>query len=337
MSAPRAPEPNLNRQSGAELRTSRISAGIQGTGVALALGGGFARGFAHLGVLEVLEQEHIAVSAIAGTSIGGLLGAAYADGFSIRELCDLGRQVRMRDFIRFHRSSHSTPRIDRIGQFVRECFHAGRVEELCIPTAIVTTDIDTCEAYVFTQGPLEVAIRATCAFPGLFQPIRHAGRLLADGCIAAPVPTAVAARMSALCVLGVAVGPNTKNTSCSVDSSRRRTPAVRPSRPEQGSLAALRNARRLAPPGAGTRTSFWNRMSTKFIGTILHAWTRRTRPAWKPCGACSPVCGNCWTADLPRCARTNLPAWSAARWRYEHVSPVANARWHVGDGVGTLQ
>lgn len=248
MSAPRAPEPNLNRQSGAELRTSRISAGIQGTGVALALGGGFARGFAHLGVMEVLEQEHIAVSAIAGTSIGGLLGAAYADGFSIRELCDLGRKVRMRDFIRFHRSSHSTPRNDRIGQFVREWFHAGRVEELCIPTAIVTTDIDTCEAYVFTQGPLEVAIRATCAFPGLFQPVRHAGRLLADGCIAAPVPTAVAARMSALCVLGVAVGPKTKNSSSSVDSGRQRTPAVRPSHAEQGPLAALQNARRQEPP-----------------------------------------------------------------------------------------
>lgn len=179
----------------------------------MALGGGFARGFAHLGVLEVLEQEHIPVTAIAGTSLGGLLGAAYADGISIRELCDLGRQVRIRDFIRFHRSSHITPNNDRIGRFVREWFHTDRLEELGIPTAIVTIDIDTCAAYVFTRGPLEVAIRANCAFPGLFQPVEHEGRRLADGCLVAPVPTAVAARMNALCVVGVAVGSDKKFTS----------------------------------------------------------------------------------------------------------------------------
>jgi len=230
----RAPEQNFYRQSGAQLRTNRTSAATQGTGVALALGGGFARGFAHLGVLDVLEQERIPVSAIAGTSIGGLLGAAYADGFSIRELCDLGRQVRMRDFIRFHRSSHIASGNDRIGQFVREWFHAGRVEELCIPTAIVTTDIDTCAAYVFTRGPLEVAIRATCAFPGLFQPVEHEGRHLADGCIVAPVPTVVAARMSALCVLGVSVSSTTTAASSFDGPRRQRGQAARPSRLGKG-------------------------------------------------------------------------------------------------------
>jgi NTE family protein len=226
MSAPHRSEPNQSgqsgfiRQSGAKSRTSRISAGAEGTGVALALGGGFARGFAHLGILEVLEQEHIAVSAIAGTSIGGLLGAAYADGFTVRELCEIGSQVSMRDFIRFQRSAHIAPGSDRIGQFVQGWFQAGQVEELCIPTAIVTTDIDTCAPHVFTRGPLEVALRATCAFPGLFQPVAHEGRLLADGCLVAPVPTSVAARMNALCVLGVDVGSGTSgapgsDTACS--------------------------------------------------------------------------------------------------------------------------
>ena len=205
--------------------------------MALALGGGFARGFAHLGVLEVLEQERIPVSAIAGTSIGGLLGAAYADGFSIRELCDLGRRVHMRDFIRFQRSAHIAPGNDRIGQFVRELFQAGRVEELCIPTAIITTDIDTCAPHVFTRGPLEVALRATCAFPGLFQPVEHEGRLLADGCLVAPVPTAAAARMNALCVLGVAVASSTKGGSSPDGAWSHSGRSLRRSRPERG-LAA---------------------------------------------------------------------------------------------------
>ncbi len=175
------------------------------------LGGGFSRGFAHLGVLEVLENEGIPVAAIAGTSIGGLLGAAYADGISIGELCDLGRMIRIRDFVRFQRSGKdeqgkNAEGSDFIGRFVRDHFLSSRVESLGIPTAIVTTDLSNGAPYVFTCGPLEVAIRATCAFPGLFKPVEHDGRLLADGCIVSPVPTRTAAQMNPGCVLGVAVG-----------------------------------------------------------------------------------------------------------------------------------
>lgn len=174
-------------------------------GVVLALGGGFSRGFAHLGVIEVLEQERIPIAGIVGTSIGSLLGAAFADGIAIRELCDLGSRVRIRDFIGFQKSRPELNRNDRIGQFVRERFRAANVEELSIPMRIVTTDVDTCAPYVFSRGPLDVAIRASCAFPGLFEPVEYDGRTLVDGCIISPVPTVTAARMNAGCVLGVAV------------------------------------------------------------------------------------------------------------------------------------
>jgi len=215
MTALPGPEQDFNRQPAAELRTHRISSGDKGSGIALALGGGFSRGFAHLGVLEVLEQEQIPLSAIVGTSIGALLGAAYADGISLRDLCDLGRGVRVRDFLRFHHSEQGAQRKDRIGQFVREWFRATGVEELPIPTAIVTTDLDTGAPYVFTRGPLEVAIRASCAFPGLVKPVRYEGRLLGDGCIVAPVPTAIAATISSGCVLGVSVGSKSVSDSSS--------------------------------------------------------------------------------------------------------------------------
>jgi len=195
------------------VRSCGHSVGNEGAGIALALGGGFSRGFAHLGVLEVLEQERIPISAIVGTSIGGLLGAAYADGISIRQLCELGRKVSVRDFVRFQRAGRGAQEHDLIGRFVREWFHAGRVEELAIPTAIVTTDLNTNAPHVFMRGSIEVAVRASCAFPGLFRPVEHEGRLLADGCIVAPVPTATAARMNGDCVLGVAVGSNTVNAS----------------------------------------------------------------------------------------------------------------------------
>jgi NTE family protein len=213
MTVLRGPHSNAIGSSSDTLRQSAHLGADGRAGVVLALGGGFSRGFAHLGVLEVLQQEHIPITGIVGTSIGSLLGAAFADGIPIRELCDLGRQVRIRDFIRFRRSQPQVQSNDRIGQFVREWFRSSQVEELSIPTAIVTTDVDARGAYVFTKGPLDVAIRASCAFPGLFEPVEYEGRALADGCIVAPVPTVAAARMNAGCVLGVAVNSGV-GTAC---------------------------------------------------------------------------------------------------------------------------
>ena len=227
MTALRNPEPNFKSQSAPELRTRRIPARDSGPGITLALGGGFSRGFAHLGVLEVLEQEQIPVSAIVGTSIGALLGAAYADGISLRDLCDLGRRVRVRDFLRFHHSGQGSQRKDCLGQFVQEWFRAGRLEEVPIPTAIVTTDLDTGAPYVFISGPLEVAIRASCAFPGLVKPVEYEGRLLADGCIVAPVPTSIAARIHGGCVMGVSVGSNVASASSSENVVKIFDPAFR--------------------------------------------------------------------------------------------------------------
>jgi NTE family protein len=205
MTVLRGPHSSAIGSSSDTLRQSAYLGADGEAGVVLALGGGFSRGFAHLGVIEVLEQEHIPIAGIVGTSIGSLLGAAFADGIPVRDLCDLGRQVRIRDFIRFRRSQPQAQANDRIGQFVREWFRSSQVEELSIPMAIVTTDIDTRAPYVFTKGPLDIAIRASCAFPGLFEPVEYEGRALADGCIVAPVPTVEAARMNAGCVLGVAV------------------------------------------------------------------------------------------------------------------------------------
>ena len=138
----RGPSTSAIGSSNGSLRQLR-QLGVDGpAGVVLALGGGFSRGFAHLGVLEVLQQAHIPIAGIVGTSIGSLLGAAFADGIPLRELCELGRSVRIRDFIRFRRSQPEAQSNDRIGQFVREWFRSSRVEELSIPTAIVTTDLD---------------------------------------------------------------------------------------------------------------------------------------------------------------------------------------------------
>jgi len=218
-------EPQFKRQPTSRQPSYGKSDRDNKPGVTLALGGGFSRGFAHLGVLEVLRQESVRVEAIVGTSIGALLGAAYSEGISLRDLCDLGRSVRVRDFLRFHHSEDGDRRMDRIGQFVRDWFRTTEVELLPIPTAIVTTDLDTGTPYVFTSGPLEVAIRASCAFPGLIKPVEYKGRQLADGCVVAPVPTAIAAKMYRGCVLGVNVGSNSESDSSPVNAVKVVDPA----------------------------------------------------------------------------------------------------------------
>ena len=179
----------------------------------VALGGGFSRGFAHLGVLSVLEQEQIPLAGIVGASIGSLLGAAYADGIPVQTLCELGREVRIRDLIRARNAQPDSGRDDPIGQFVKDQFRTQCVEQLPIPMAIVATDLDSGAPHVFVRGPLDVAVRASCAFPGLFKPVAHEGRLLVDGCLLAPVPTEVAASMASDCVLGVLVDASQHRTS----------------------------------------------------------------------------------------------------------------------------
>ncbi len=214
------------------------------------MGGGFSRGFAHLGVLEVLEQEGLPITAIVGTSIGALLGAAYADGISMHDLCNLGARIRIRDFLRFQMSheENGEQKKDCIGHFVQEWFRAERLEDLSIPTAIVATDLDTGAPFVFTRGPLEIAIRASCAFPGLVKPVEYEGRLLGDGCIVAAVPTEIAAGMYSGCVVGVSVGSNLASSSSFEDVVKVFNSGLRTSRERAMEPAWCRHADILLEP-----------------------------------------------------------------------------------------
>jgi NTE family protein len=177
----------------------------------LALGGGFARGFAHLGVLQVLEQNQIPISCITGTSVGSVLGTAYASGVPLARIAAVCRGLRLRDFARWRISRLGLASNDRLGELIQRCFNALTFEELLIPTDVVATDLGTGEPVVFTGGSLVEAIRASCAFPGLFEPVQVGGRSLADGGLVAPVPTQAAREMGAQCVLGVSVGFNNWN------------------------------------------------------------------------------------------------------------------------------
>jgi NTE family protein len=184
------------------LRTNHIPR----PGVALALGGGFARGFAHLGVLQIFEENHIAISHIAGTSVGSILGAAYASGAPLAQIMATCRSLKFRDIARWHVSRLGLASNHRLADLMDRVFVSQTFENLKIPMAVVATNLNSGEAVVFTEGNMIDPIRASCAFPGIFEPVEIGTRWLVDGGLIAPVPTHAARNMGAKYVVGVSVG-----------------------------------------------------------------------------------------------------------------------------------
>ena len=156
--------------------------------IGLALGGGFARGLAHIGVLKVFEEEQIPIDFIAGTSVGSVIGASYASGVSARELSEMAATVRFKDFSRWTISRLGLFSNDRMSKFLGRALRCRTFEELRIPLAVAATDIITGEPAVFTSGDLIDPVRASCAYPGIFLPVNVNGRLLIDGLLGHAVP-----------------------------------------------------------------------------------------------------------------------------------------------------
>ena len=173
--------------------------------IGLALGGGFARGIVHIGVLKVLEQEGIPVSCIAGTSVGALIGAAYCSGVSPAELEQMAARVRFRDLARWTLSRLGFATNLRMITFLSKILKVHTFEELQIPLAVTATDFVSGEGVVFRSGPLNEAVRASCAYPGVFLPVKVNGRLLIDGMLAHSLPTKPVRDMGADKVLAVSL------------------------------------------------------------------------------------------------------------------------------------
>jgi NTE family protein len=171
--------------------------------IGVALGGGFARGIAHIGVLKVLEQEGIPVSVVTGTSVGALMGAAYCSGVSLVELEELAHNVRFTTFARWTLSRCGFASNDRMISFLTRTLKVKTFEELRIPLGVTATDFNTGEGVVFHSGSMIDPVRASCAYPGMFLPVEIGGRYLVDGMLSHPVPTRPLREMGADRVLAV--------------------------------------------------------------------------------------------------------------------------------------
>jgi NTE family protein len=171
--------------------------------IGIALGGGFARGLAHIGVLKVLEEEGIPVRMLAGTSVGAIMGAAYCSGLTIAELEELAHKVRFTTFARWTLSRYGFATNDRMVSFLERHLKVRTFEEMRIPLSVTATDFNTGQGAVFSSGSIIDPVRASCAYPGMFLPVEIGGRWLVDGMLSYPVPTRPLREMGAERVLAV--------------------------------------------------------------------------------------------------------------------------------------
>jgi len=136
--------------------------------IGVALGGGFARGMAHIGVLKVLEEEGIPIRLMTGTSVGALIGAAYCSGVSLEDLEKVAHSCRFTTFARWTVSRYGFASNDRMVSFLTRTLKVKTFEELHIPLGVTATDFNTGQGVVFHSGSIIDPVRASCAYPGMF-------------------------------------------------------------------------------------------------------------------------------------------------------------------------
>lgn len=171
--------------------------------IGLALGGGAARGFAHIGVIQVLEEAGIKPQLVVGTSAGSLVAALYAAGRSGAELATLALDMDESALTDWSFPGRGVIRGEALARYVREQTGRRSIEQMKLPLGIVAADLDSGQPILFQRGDPGMAVRASSAVPAVFQPVRIGGREYVDGGLVAPVPVHFARQMGAELVLAV--------------------------------------------------------------------------------------------------------------------------------------
>lgn len=170
----------------------------------LALGGGSARGFAHIGVLKALEQAGLRPDIIVGTSAGALIGAFAASGQPMTQIEELALRLRDGDIADFASAGKRGMLAgEALWRVVNDGLKGARIEQLRTPFAAVATDLKTGDMQLLRQGSVADAVRASCSIPGVFVPRELAGRELVDGGLVSPLPVRAARQLGADLVLAV--------------------------------------------------------------------------------------------------------------------------------------
>lgn len=169
----------------------------------LALGGGAARGFAHIGVIQVLEENGIKVDLVAGTSAGSLVASLYASGKTGKEMQTLAETMDEGAITDWSFPLRGLIRGEALARFIRDKTGGRAIEQMALPLGIVATDLSDGSSVLFRSGDAGTAVRASSAVPAVFQPVRIGQREYVDGGLVSPVPVRFAKEMGAQLVIAV--------------------------------------------------------------------------------------------------------------------------------------
>jgi len=187
--------------------------------IALALGGGAARGFAHVGVIKALEAQGIVPDIIVGTSAGSVVGALYAAGYNGFELQQVSMKMDENQVSDWSMPNRGMIKGEALQDFINRAVHQQTLEKLKKVFAVVATDLSSGEMIVFRTGNTGMAVRASSSVPGIFQPVLINGREYVDGGLVSPVPVRVAKSLGADFVIAVDISdkPQHSKTESSLD------------------------------------------------------------------------------------------------------------------------
>jgi len=252
--------------------------------IGLALGGGGARGYAHLGVLKALREANIPIDVIAGTSMGAIVGAAYATGYRSDELVNMALQMGWRRL--FGLADPTIPRQgviagNRLEKYFETLTGGREFNQLEKTLVIVATDINTGEEVRLNSGPVARALRASTALPGVFCPVKSGRYLLVDGSVTTPVPAVAAMEAGATVVVAVDVCSPVDRTDVLVQAWKwwKEMP-FRQTYGLMGALGFLRFLKRVLPASiniVGSSLDLYDRhfnISSRMTPTV-HYWLLR--------------------------------------------------------------
>jgi NTE family protein len=277
--------------------------------VILALGGGAARGLAHIGVLQGLAEDGVPLAGVAGTSMGSIVGALAAQGLRPDEITDLFEgmdwptvgSILLRSVVgsAFH-------------ELLRETLGGGAIEALNIPFAAVCCDLDTGEAVVLREGSIADAVRASSAIPGILSPLRLGGRNLVDGAVVEPLPITAAAELGTHPVLAVNVlKPPASPALATPPLPRLRRKGVRSAVRDRVDHWLLRQSRAGSPVGDDAPGRLEAVMRSFHIMQY-----RLAAVAYPDAGAIEPEVGRFGWFDFPRVAEIVEEGYRAYRARF---------------------
>ena len=171
--------------------------------IAIVLGAGAAKGFAHIGVLKVLESHKIPIHMIVGTSAGSFVGSLYAYGYNAYQLQKMSFSIEKGDILDITVPDNGFIKGEKLEEYINEKLNNTSIEKLRIPFYAVATDIQSGQEVVFGKGNTGAAVRASCSIPGIFIPVKISDRIYVDGGIVSPLAVDAAKKLGADFVIAV--------------------------------------------------------------------------------------------------------------------------------------